>query len=81
MWKDERIDRRIPAHEAAIYCIDASEKWGLLVSGGRDGMVHLWKLQQETRSYLVSLDKLKTFDLSRHMDFDLVKENPLLKVV
>ena len=45
LWENERIIRRLFAHEGAIFAIDTNPKVGLIVSGGMEGNVILWRLQ------------------------------------
>lgn len=56
------------AHEGSIFTLDTNSKVGLIVSGGMDGTVVLWRLLVEPRSGIKSLDKLKTFSLARNID-------------
>jgi len=44
LWENERIIRRLFAHEGAIFAIDTNPKVGLIVSGGMEGNVILWRL-------------------------------------
>lgn len=64
------------AHEGSIFAIDTNPKVGLIVSGGMEGNVILWRLLVEPRSNIKSLDKLKTFSLSKHVDPSQAVLNP-----
>jgi len=44
LWEGERIVRRIFAHEGAIFALHGKAKLGLVVSGGMEGIVTLWRL-------------------------------------
>lgn len=46
IWDRDRIVRRILAHEGSIFALAAS-KQGLVVSGGIEGIVTLWRLLVE----------------------------------
>lgn len=50
MWDKFRIVRRIFAHEGAIYALHCNSKLGLMVSGGMEGTVNLWRLMNEQKS-------------------------------
>ena len=56
------------AHEGSIFTLDTNSKTGLIVSGGMEGTVVLWRLLVEPRSNIKSLDKLKTFNLAKNVD-------------
>jgi WD40 repeat protein len=47
LWDRERIVRRIFAHEGAVFALHAQSKLGLVVSGGMEGIVTLWRLLVE----------------------------------
>lgn len=47
IWDGFRIIRRIFAHEGAIYALHCNSKLGLVVSGGLEGVVTLWRLLTE----------------------------------
>ena len=44
LWEGFRIVRRIFAHEGAIYALHSNSKLGLIVSGGIEGVVILWRI-------------------------------------
>jgi hypothetical protein len=44
LWERERIIRRIFSHEGPIFGLNANSKLGLVVSGGMEGVVTLWRL-------------------------------------
>ena len=48
--------------------MDASDKFGLLASGGTDGTVILWRLRVEPRSNVKSLDKLIYYSIAKYVD-------------
>ena len=48
--------------------MDASDKFGLLASGGTDGTVILWRLRVEPRSHVKSLDKLIYYSIAKYVD-------------
>lgn len=50
LWEGYRIVRRIFAHEGAIYALHVNSKLGLIVSGGMEGIVNLWRLLTEQKS-------------------------------
>lgn len=80
LWEDERIIRRIFAHEGSVLALDCNTKVGLIVSGGMEGNVVLWRLLIEPRSNIKSLDKLKTFVLAKHIDPAQAVLNPEFNV-
>lgn len=47
LWDRENITRRIFAHEGSIFAMNSNPKIGLLVSGGVEGIVILWRLLVE----------------------------------
>jgi hypothetical protein len=47
LWEGFRIIRRIFAHEGAILALHVNSKLGLIVSGGMEGIVNLWRLLTE----------------------------------
>lgn len=47
LWEGFRIIRRIFAHEGAIFALHVNSKLGLIVSGGMEGIVNLWRLLTE----------------------------------
>ena len=47
LMEGQRIMRRIFAHEGAIYALHCNSKLGLIVSGGMEGIVILWRLNTE----------------------------------
>ena len=68
LWEDEKIIRRMQAHEGSVFTIDIIPKAGLIVSGGMEGTVVLWRLLSEANSNIKALDKLKTFNLAKNID-------------
>jgi WD40 repeat protein len=68
LWDEDRIVRRIFAHEAAIFALHQNSKLGLLVSGSLEGTVILWRLLIEKKSNIKSLEKLRSFNLRRNLD-------------
>ena len=65
LWEKFRIIRRIFAHEGAITALHANSKLGLIVSGGMEGVVTLWRLLTEQKSNVKSLERLKTYNLRK----------------
>ena len=47
IWEHQRIIRRIPAHDGAIYALDCNPRVGFVASGGMEGVVILWRLLVE----------------------------------
>lgn len=47
LWDRQRIVRRIFAHEGAIFATHSQSKLGLVISGGMEGIVTLWRLLVE----------------------------------
>ncbi len=76
LWEDEKIIRRMQAHEGSVFTIDIIAKAGLIVSGGMEGTVVLWRLLSEANSNIKALDKLKTFNLAKNIDPQQAVINP-----
>lgn len=68
LWDRYRIVRRIFAHEGAIFALHCNSKLGLMVSGGMEGMVNLWRLLTEQKSNVKSLERLKIYNLRRNVN-------------
>lgn len=68
IWENERIIRRIFAHEGSIFALDCNSKLGFIASGGIEGIVILWRILVEPRSNIKSLDKLKVYNLRKNLD-------------
>jgi WD40 repeat protein len=68
LWEGERIVRRIHAAESSIFALNCNPKLGLLISGGLDGEITLWRLLVETKSNIKSLERLKVYSLRKNMD-------------
>jgi WD40 repeat protein len=68
LWEKERVVRRVFAHEGSIFSLTCNPKLGLLVSGGIEGIVTLWRLLIEQKSNVKSLERLKRYDLRRNLD-------------
>lgn len=68
IWENQRIVRRLFAHEGAILALDSNDSLGFVASGGMEGIVILWRLLIEPRSNIKSLDKLKVFNLRKNLD-------------
>jgi WD40 repeat protein len=68
LWEGERIVRRIQAAESSIFALNSNPKLGLLISGGLDGQVTLWRLLVETKSNVKSLERLKVYSLRKNLD-------------
>ena len=47
LWDRQRIVRRIFAHEGSIFATHSQSKLGLVISGGMEGIVTLWRLLVE----------------------------------
>ena len=65
LWDKFRIIRRIFAHEGAIYALHCNSKLGLMVSGGMEGTVNLWRLLTEQKSNVKTLERLKIYELRK----------------
>jgi WD40 repeat protein len=68
IWEKERIIRKVFAHEGAIYALHCQSKLGLVVSGGMEGIVTLWRLLVEQKSNVKSLERLRIYNMRRNMD-------------
>ncbi len=44
VWAKERLEHRIFAHEGSIFALHSNSNQNLLVSGGLEGVVTLWRL-------------------------------------
>jgi WD40 repeat protein len=44
VWAKERLEHRVFAHEGSIYALHANSNQNLLVSGGLEGVVTLWRM-------------------------------------
>ena len=68
LWDKERIVRRVFAHEGSIFALHSNPKLGLVVSGGIEGIVTLWRLLVEQKSNVKSLERLKIYNLHKNLD-------------
>lgn len=68
LWEGERIVRRILACNSSIFALNCNPKLGLLISGGLDGEITLWRLLVETKSNIKSLEKLKVYNMRKNLD-------------
>jgi WD40 repeat protein len=76
LWEGERIVRRIQANESSIFALNCNPKLGLLISGGLDGTVTLWRLLVENKSNVKSLERLKVFSLRKNLDISQAIMSP-----
>ena len=68
LWERERIIRRIFSHEGPIFGLNANSKLGLVVSGGMEGVVTLWRLLIEQKSNVKSLERLRICNVRKNLD-------------
>ena len=68
LWDKVRIARRVYGHEGSIFALNCNPKLGLIVSGGVEGIVTLWRLLVEQKSNVKSLERLKIFNLRRNVE-------------
>jgi len=76
LWDRERIIRRVFAHEGSIFALNCNPKLGLVVSGGIEGIVTIWRLLVEQKSNIKSLERLKIFNMRKNMDPQQAVANP-----
>ena len=68
LWDKVRIVRRVYGHEGSIFALNCNAKLGLVVSGGIEGIVTLWRLLVEQKSNIKQLERLKIFNLRRNVE-------------
>jgi len=83
MWENERIIRRVFAHEGHIYALAINQKSGVIATGGMEGIVILWRIQVEQKSNvnqeggrIKSLSKLKMIQISKNVDPSQAVKSP-----
>jgi WD40 repeat protein len=76
LWEGERIIRRVVANESSVFALSSNPKLGLLVSGGLEGIVVLWRLLVESKSSIKSLVRLKVFNMRKSLDPSQAISNP-----
>lgn len=80
LWEKVRIVRRIYGHEGSIFALNCNAKLGLIVSGGIEGIVTLWRLLIEQKSNVKSLERLKIFNLRRNVESTAAVASPEFNV-
>ena len=80
LWDKVRIVRRVFGHESSILALNCSPKLGLIVSGGVEGIVTLWRLLVEQKSNVKSLERLKIFNLRRNVEAQAAVRSPEFNV-
>ena len=80
LWDKVRIVRRVYAHEGSIFALNSNAKLGLIVSGGIEGIVNLWRLLTEAKSNVKSLERLKIFNLRRNVEAQAAVARPEFNV-
>ena len=68
LWDKERIVKRVQGHEGSIFALSCNQKLGLVVSGGVEGIVTLWRLLVEQKSNVKTLERLKVFNMRKNLD-------------
>ena len=80
LWDKVRIIRRVYAHEGSIFALNSNAKLGLIVSGGIEGIVNLWRLLIEPKSNVKSLERLKVFNLRANVEASVAVARPEFNV-
>jgi len=80
LWDKVRIIRRVYGHESSIFALNCNPKLGLIVSGGLEGIVTLWRLLVEPKSNVKSLERLKIFNLRRNVEASAAVASPEFNV-
>lgn len=80
IWEKVRIVRRVFGHEGSIFSLNCNPKLGLIVSGGIEGIVTLWRLLVEQKSNIKSLERLKIFNLRRNVELQVAVASPEFNV-
>ena len=80
LWDKVRIIRRVYAHEGSIFALNSNAKLGLIVSGGIEGIVNLWRLLIEPKSNVKSLERLKVFNLRSNVEASVAVARPEFNV-
>lgn len=80
LWDKVRIVRRVYGHEGSIFALNCNAKLGLVVSGGIEGIVTLWRLLVEQKSNIKSLERLKIFNLRRNVEAAAAVASPEFNV-
>lgn len=80
LWDKVRIIRRVYAHEGSIFALNSNAKLGLVVSGGIEGIVNLWRLLIEPKSNVKSLERLKVFNLRANVEASVAVARPEFNV-
>ena len=67
LWDKERITKRVQGHEGSIFALSCNQKLGLVVTGGLEGIVTLWRLLVEPKSNVRTLERLRIFNMRNNM--------------
>ena len=68
LWDKVRIVKRVFGHDGSIFALSCNPKLGLVVSGGVEGIVTLWRLLVEPKSNVWTLERLRVFNMRRNLD-------------
>lgn len=65
IWRHEKLVKKVSGHEGSIFALDVIPDLHILVSGGIDGRVVVWKItiKQSTFGCLAQLDHLREYSL------------------
>lgn len=65
VWRDHNLVKSVAGHEGSILSLGSCEELSILVTGGLDGHVIIWKLlaKQSTFGYLAQVDVMRKYSL------------------
>jgi WD40 repeat protein len=65
VWRHEKLVKKVSGHEGSIFALDVIPDLHILVSGGIDGRVVIWKItiKQSTFGCLAQLDHVREYSL------------------
>lgn len=63
LWEKDQILSRIFGHEGSIFALNADSELGILITGGIEGKVILWRLN-EPKAKVAYLEKRQVYNLS-----------------
>jgi WD40 repeat protein len=77
LWSNERLEHRTYAHEGSIYALHVNNDQQLLVSGGLEGCVTIWRMNIDPKKNTKSLQRIKVYNLrSKTVDPQTAVMNP-----
>jgi WD40 repeat protein len=77
LWKENKLNKIIPAHNGPIFAIYAHDQWEAYVTGGKDGTIILWN-NQFTQIHKYNLNRAS---LSKNSKGILLYDLPSIRAI